>query len=114
MRLVSGHLLYTPGEPVGTKDPPDGDGLEEAAPQDGDAARAVKVHELEDEGAALGDHGHAEEEEEDADEGGEGATTGPEEPGEDVDQAGHEALHDAELAVNADRLKEKEKIIKKR
>ena len=39
--------------------------LEEAAPEDGDAARPVEVHQLEDVGAALGDHGHSQQEQHD-------------------------------------------------
>ena len=38
--LISGHLLDAGGEPPHPEDPPDGDRLEEAAPQDRDAARA--------------------------------------------------------------------------
>ena len=44
-RLVAGHLLDARREPPNAKDPPDGDRLEEAAPQDRDAARAVEGQE---------------------------------------------------------------------
>ena len=60
---VPRHLFHTTRELPRPKDPADGDGLEEAHPQDGDAAGAVEVHELEDEGPALRDHGQAQEEE---------------------------------------------------
>ena len=43
--LVAGHLLDARGEPPHAEDPPDGDRLEEAAPQDRDAARAVEGQE---------------------------------------------------------------------
>ena len=39
--------------------------LEEAAPEDGDAARPVEVDQLEDVGPALGDHGHSQQEQHD-------------------------------------------------
>ena len=44
-RLVAGHLLDARREPPHAKDPPNGDRLEEAAPQDWDAARAVEGRE---------------------------------------------------------------------
>ena len=48
--LVACHLLYACAERGSTEDPADGDRLEEAAPQDGDAAGAVEVHQLKTEG----------------------------------------------------------------
>ena len=44
--LPSGHLLNAGRELGRAEDPADGDGLEEAAPQDGNAAGAVEVHQL--------------------------------------------------------------------
>ena len=64
---------------------------------------------LEDVGPSVGDHGQAEEEEEDADGRGELAPPRPEGVREHVHQARHQGLHDAELAVDADRLLENEK-----
>ena len=51
----------------------------------------------------------SEEEEEDADAEGESLPDGPQLVGPHVHDAGHEALDDAELAVNADRLMEQVK-----
>jgi len=109
--LVSGHLFDAFGEFLRAEDPSDGDRLEEAAPQDGDPAGAVEVHQLEDVGASLGGHGRAQQEKEDADESGEGAAARPQLLGEDVDDAGDQALHDTELGVDADRLERNTHII---
>ena len=64
----------------------------------------VEVHELEEVRAALHGHGGAEQEEDDADARGELAPPRPQVAGEHVDDARHQALHDAELAVDPDRL----------
>ena len=37
--------------------------LEEATPEDGDPTGSVEIHQLEDEGSALGDHGNSQQEE---------------------------------------------------
>lgn len=55
-------------------------------------------------GTALSGHGNAESKEEDAHEGGEDPTTGPQEAGKHVDQASDKAFHDAELTVYANDL----------
>ena len=47
------HLFNAAGEFVDSEDPADCDGLEEAAPQNWDAAGAVKVHQLEDISSSL-------------------------------------------------------------
>ena len=70
----------------------------------------VEVHELEEVGAALHGHGGAEQEEDDADARGELAPPRPQVAGEHVDDARHQALHDAELAVDPDRLEVMEDI----
>ena len=44
--LPSSHLLNAVGKSGRSEDPSNGDRLEKAAPQDRDAARAVKVHQL--------------------------------------------------------------------
>ena len=108
---VSGHLLDAARELLGPEDPSDRNGLKEAAPEDGDPAGAVEVHELEDVGPALGHHGHAQEEQGQADQGGEEPSPGPEGLREHVHDPRHQTLHDAELAVNPDRLEgEREKM----
>ena len=66
----------------------------------------VEVHELEEVGAPLHGHGSAEQKEHDAEARGELPPPRPEEAGEHVDDPRHEALHDAELAVDADRLQQ--------
>jgi hypothetical protein len=105
VRLVPGHLLDAVGKLSRAKDPSDGDGLKEAAPKDRDAARAVKVHQLEEVGTAIHGHGRAEQEEEDADGRGELPPPRAQVLGEHVHEASHQAFHDAELAVDADGLK---------
>ena len=37
--------------------------LEEATPEDGDPTGPIEIHQLEDEGSALGDHGNSQQEE---------------------------------------------------
>ena len=51
--------------------------LEEAAPEDGDPAGSVEVHELEDVGPALGHHGNAHQEQKHAETRRKFASTGP-------------------------------------
>ena len=64
----------------------------------------VEVHELEEVSASLRAHGGAEQEEHDAQARGEQPPPRPEVTGEHVHDPRHEALHDAELAVDTDRL----------
>ena len=64
----------------------------------------VEVHELEEVRAALHGHGGAEQEEQDAHARRELAAARPQVAGEHVHNPRHETLHDAELAVDADRL----------
>ena len=40
--------------------------LEEATPEDGNPTGSVEIHQLEDEGSALGDHGNSQQEEDNA------------------------------------------------
>ena len=50
---MPGHLLDAVTEPARPEEPPDGDGLEEADPQQGEAGGGVEVHQLEQVHAAL-------------------------------------------------------------
>ena len=52
--------------------------LEEAAPEDGDPAGSVEIHQLEDEGPTLGDHGDSQQEEDNAETDGELPSDGSE------------------------------------
>ena len=52
--------------------------LEEAAPEDGDPAGSVEVHQLEDVGSALGDHGSSQKEEDETETDGEPPSDGSE------------------------------------
>ena len=64
----------------------------------------VEVHELEEVCAALHGHGGAEQEEHDAHARRKLAAPRPQVAGEHVHNPRHETLHDAELAVDPDRL----------
>ena len=52
-RLSSGHLLHAVAELLRSKEPADGDRLEEADPQEGHAGGRVEVHQLEQVDSAL-------------------------------------------------------------
>ena len=47
VRLVSGHLLDAITEAAGSEEPADGDGLEEADPQQAHPGGRIEVHQLE-------------------------------------------------------------------
>merc|ERR1719376_247618 len=61
----SDHLFDAVVDFLSAEEPTDGDSLEEDAPQERHSAGRVKVHQLEDVDAAVGDHGDAQDEHED-------------------------------------------------
>ncbi len=73
----------------------------------GPSDRSHHSNHLEDINSSLSGHGHSKKKEQHADESGEGATSRPQVVREHVDQTGHETLDNAELAVDADRLRMK-------
>ena len=85
------------------KDPADGHGLEENAPDKGEATGGVEVHQLEHIDPSPGDHGESQQAHEDGHGQGELLPVGPQLVGPVVHQAGHERLRARELAVDAQR-----------
>ena len=65
MQLVSNHQFDAVVHFLDSKNPRNGDGLEESAPQQRHAGGSVKVHQLEDVDATLRHHGQAQEEHQD-------------------------------------------------
>ena len=62
--LGASHLFDTVAELLSSEEPSDGDGLEEADPQQRHARGGVKVHQLEQVDPAFGTHGQAQQEHE--------------------------------------------------
>ena len=99
---VPDHLLDAAVQPPRPEHPADGDGLEEDAPQQRHAAGRVEVHQLEDVDAVPGDHGQPQQEHEHRHAQGELLPVRLQGLGPVVHQPGHEALHAAELGVDAE------------